>query len=93
MPKYAYLRTDGRYDVYDVEPKIVTAAEYAKIKKRESLTAQREQLMASRSEIDAKIADTNKQLAALDAAPTESVGVTSSTANITNADTPAKRRW
>ena len=91
MPKHAYLRTDGRYDTYDVEPKIISAAEYANLKKCEELHARREQALVSRTKLDLEIADLDKQLAALtptSAEPAEPVSVATS-----NTDTSGKRRW
>lgn len=96
MSKYAYLRADGRYDLYDVEPKTVTAQEYAALKKREELQARFEQLLVSRNKLDVEIADVKKQLAALPTLSAESVETPSTTAAIPNtatAEAAAKRKW
>lgn len=94
MPKYAYLRADGRYDLYDVEPKTVTAAEYASLKKREELQARYEQLLISRSKVDAEIASVKNQLAALDKPSAESTEAASAApASNTPTESSGKRRW
>lgn len=53
---YAYLRKDGRYDTFDVEPKIITADEYMKLQKLKELEARKEQLLTARTNVDAEIA-------------------------------------
>ena len=95
MLKHAYLRADGRYDMYDVEPKIVTAAEYAAMKKREELRAQKERLMIARNEIDAQLAEVDKQLDTLVVPSTESVEAASVAVDPGNSSTEAttKRKW
>ena len=95
MPKYMYLREDGRYDTYDVEPKIITAAEYATLKRREELQAHEEQLLISRAKLDAEIASVKQQIAALSAAPIESAEPSTSVVSTisTAADSTAKRKW
>lgn len=89
MPKYAYLREDGRYDTYDVEPTVITAEEYAVIKKREELQAREAQLLVQRASIDAEIADVRNKLAST-AEPAGDVAL-----NTSNAETSGngKRRW
>lgn len=95
MHKHAYLRPDGRYDLYDVEPVIVTAAEYATLKKVEELKARQEQLRISRDKIDAELATVATELAALENVPTESTEPTSAAAMATStaAETSGKRKW
>lgn len=90
MPKYAYLRTDGRYDTYDVEPKILTADELAAVKKRKELETQYETLTRSREELDAQIAAVQEQLAAL---PKESVEPTEAAGVIPDNTVKSMRRW
>ena len=92
MPKHAYLRADGQYDLYDVEPKTITAAEYATMKKREELMARQEQLLVSRNKIDAELATVTNQIKALtnpSAEPSEAVTAVTNT----TAEPSARRKW
>ena len=51
----AYKRADGNYDIYNVEPQIITAEEFAKIQERERLTKRKKELMAELEAINAKL--------------------------------------
>ena len=93
MSKYAYLREDGRYDLFDVEPKTVTAAEYADMKKREELEARKEQLLVERAAIDAELAKVASQLSGLSTTAAEPAAelVTGSTNQ--PVELTARRKW
>lgn len=94
MPKYMYLREDGRYDAYDVEPKIITAAEYATLKRREELQAHEEQLLISRAKLDAEIASVKQQIAALPSVSAESAETKCAATDATSpAESGTKKRW
>ena len=92
MHKHAYLRADGRYDLYDVEPVTVTAADYAALKKAEELEARQEQLHAERAKIDAELADVTTQLAALRKTTVESTDALTA-APSSNTDDGKRRKW
>lgn len=53
----AYKRADGNYDIYNVEPQIITAEEFAKIQERERLTKRKKELMAELESINAKLGE------------------------------------
>lgn len=78
----AYQRADGSYDVYDVEPQVMTAAEYAKVKRRKELTASKESHLAAIAAIDQEL----KELSA----PTAGSTVDTTT---TVAAGDFKRKW
>ena len=82
---HAYQRPDGSYDVYDVEPKVVTAAEYAVIKKLKELNASKESHLAAIAAIDAEVAKLTAS-ASNGSASTVEVAVAPSNENF-------KRKW
>ena len=91
MFKYAYLREDGCYDLYNVEPTTVTAAEYADMQKRKELEARKEQLIAERAVLDATLTAVITQLNELTpstAQPTAEALTVADTAEPT-----PKRKW
>ena len=53
----AYKRADGNYDVYNVEPQIITAEEFAKIQEHEKLTKRKKELMAELEAINTKLGE------------------------------------
>ena len=89
MPKYAYLREDGRYDLYDVEPKTVTAAEYAQLKQCEELEARKAQLLVQRAAIDAELAEVMNKLKGLGTHAAEPTAASTPV----NTTSDGKRKW
>ena len=81
----AYQRPDGNYDVYEVEPKVVTAAEYAVMKRRKELNASKESHLAAIAAIDQELATLSAPIG-----PTNAPAV--ATAPAAPAE-PLKRKW
>ena len=83
----AYQRPDGSYDVYDVEPQVLTAAEYAKLKRKKELAATKERLLAELAQVDVELKE-------LDSTTVETAAATAY-APVAPAITaePAKRKW
>ena len=92
MFAHAYLRSDGQFDLYTVEPVTITAAEYEALQKREKLEARQKELRESRVKIDEELATVTSQLAALPKLHIESNGVLNGTATSNESSTKA-RRW
>lgn len=82
---HAYQRPDGSYDLYEVEPKIVSAAEYAMIKRRKELNASKESHLAAIAAIDQELATLS-----VSAGPTNA-GTTGTVATVGNET--FKRKW
>ena len=55
----AYLRTDGMYDTYEVEPKVMTAAEYDRYVRTEKLKSEK-------AELETRLNKVNEELATLE---------------------------
>ena len=80
----AYQRPDGSYDVYDVEPKVMSAADYAKLKRVQELNATKESHLAAIAAIDAELKELN-------GVTVEATAPVSTTAG--NVAEPFKRKW
>lgn len=96
---HAYLRKDGHYDLYDTEPKVITAEEYANLQKLKELEKRKEQLLAIRNSADSDLAKITEEIAALknrnSVGSTESSAAPQTTATKESSfvDAPMRRKW
>lgn len=87
----AYLREDGRYDLYDVEPQIISAEEFEAMKRRQELEARKQALLEELSAVDNEIA--NMASAPEVKAEPATASATTEAAPAPVAMTPIKKRW
>ena len=94
---YAYLRKDGLYDVYSVEPKVITAEEYAKLQRVKELEARKTQLLTIKANADAELSKVTDELEALTKTSAESAEPATLATTTVNepaaAEAPARRKW
>lgn len=83
---HAYLRTDGMYDTFDVEPKVMSAAEYEKHVKTENLKARKFELQTEMAKIDS-------ELKALETEESTATPVPATTTEVTTIEPSARKRW
>jgi hypothetical protein len=57
----AYLRTDGMYDTYEVEPKVMSSTEYEEYIRIENLKTRKAELEAELAQVNTELGITTSQ--------------------------------
>lgn len=85
----AYKNADGTYDVYNVEPTVITAEEYAIIEHGEELKARKEALLKELAEIERELVPVNATVAS----PTAVTESSPTVQNDSDENPVIKKRW